>query len=80
MAFFDSEEDPRVHSRVQEYPDKSRCYECGEEGHLSYECPKNLVRQSGPNLSSLKLLSSFKAHSFLNGLLTCGCSLGPNRV
>lgn len=23
------------------YKDKSRCYECCEEGHLSYECPKN---------------------------------------
>ncbi|KAK0593443.1 hypothetical protein LWI29_036723 [Acer saccharum] len=23
------------------YKDKSKCYECGEEGHLSYECPKN---------------------------------------
>ncbi|XP_002529595.3 U11/U12 small nuclear ribonucleoprotein 31 kDa protein [Ricinus communis] len=27
------------------YKDKSRCYECGEIGHLSYECPKN---QLGP--------------------------------
>ncbi|KAM2157458.1 hypothetical protein ACFX1R_043033 [Malus domestica] len=27
--------------RKREYKDKSRCYECGEEGHLSYECPKN---------------------------------------
>lgn len=27
------------------YKDKSRCYECGEEGHLSYECPRN---QLGP--------------------------------
>ncbi|CAN1139715.1 U11/U12 small nuclear ribonucleoprotein 31 kDa protein [Linum perenne] len=27
------------------YLDKSRCYECGEGGHLSYECPKN---QLGP--------------------------------
>jgi U11/U12 small nuclear ribonucleoprotein SNRNP31 len=23
------------------YKDKSRCYECGEGGHLSYRCPKN---------------------------------------
>lgn len=29
---------------VQDYKDKSRCYECGEGGHLSYECPKNVVR------------------------------------
>ncbi|XP_054811863.1 U11/U12 small nuclear ribonucleoprotein 31 kDa protein-like [Prosopis cineraria] len=27
------------------YKDKSRCYECGESGHLSYECPRN---QLGP--------------------------------
>ncbi|KAK4253855.1 hypothetical protein QN277_010478 [Acacia crassicarpa] len=27
------------------YKDKSRCYECGEGGHLSYECPRN---QLGP--------------------------------
>ncbi|KAL2538756.1 U11/U12 small nuclear ribonucleoprotein 31 kDa protein [Forsythia ovata] len=25
------------------YKDKSRCYECGEEGHLSYECSKNFL-------------------------------------
>lgn len=25
------------------YPDKSRCFECGEEGHLSYQCPKNAL-------------------------------------
>lgn len=23
------------------YKDKSRCYECGESGHLSYCCPRN---------------------------------------
>ncbi|GJU67297.1 U11/U12 small nuclear ribonucleoprotein 31 kDa protein [Tanacetum coccineum] len=23
------------------YKDKTRCYECGEGGHLSYECPRN---------------------------------------
>ena len=27
--------------RRKEYKDKSRCYECGELGHLSYKCPKN---------------------------------------
>lgn len=31
--------------RKRVYKDKSRCYECGAEGHLSYECPKN---QLGP--------------------------------
>ncbi|KQJ91360.1 U11/U12 small nuclear ribonucleoprotein 31 kDa protein [Brachypodium distachyon] len=31
--------------RRREYRDKSHCYECGEEGHLSYECPRN---QLGP--------------------------------
>lgn len=25
------------------YKDKSRCYECGESGHLSYRCPKNTL-------------------------------------
>lgn len=29
--------------RKKVYKDKSRCYECGEEGHLSYECPKNFL-------------------------------------
>lgn len=25
------------------YADKQRCYECGEEGHLSYKCPINVL-------------------------------------
>nr|CDS15708.1 zinc finger CCHC type and RNA binding [Echinococcus granulosus] len=29
--------------RHREYPDKSRCYECGENGHLSYTCPNNVL-------------------------------------
>ncbi|CAN6487062.1 unnamed protein product [Victoria cruziana] len=31
--------------RRRVYKDKSRCYECGDAGHLSYECPRN---QLGP--------------------------------
>jgi U11/U12 small nuclear ribonucleoprotein SNRNP31 len=27
----------------KKYPDKTRCYECGEHGHLSYKCPKNVL-------------------------------------
>lgn len=29
--------------RRRDYPDKSRCYECGEFGHLSYSCPNNML-------------------------------------
>ncbi|KAG0726143.1 Zinc finger CCHC-type and RNA-binding motif-containing protein 1 [Chionoecetes opilio] len=34
--------------RRREYPDKSRCYECGEGGHLSYTCPANLLGSREP--------------------------------
>lgn len=34
--------------RRKEYTDKSKCYECGEEGHLSYKCPKNLLGEREP--------------------------------
>ena len=29
--------------RRKDYPDKTRCYECGEYGHLSYKCSKNVL-------------------------------------
>ena len=29
--------------RRKTYKDKTRCYECGEYGHLSFECPKNVL-------------------------------------
>ncbi|XP_055587398.1 zinc finger CCHC-type and RNA-binding motif-containing protein 1-like [Uranotaenia lowii] len=32
----------------RDYPDKSRCYECGEEGHMSYNCPKNVLGDKSP--------------------------------
>ncbi|EDV29869.1 uncharacterized protein TRIADDRAFT_35408, partial [Trichoplax adhaerens] len=30
------------------YPDKTRCFECGEFGHLSYACPKNILGTREP--------------------------------
>lgn len=32
----------------KDYLDKTRCYECGEVGHLSYKCPKNLLGEREP--------------------------------
>ncbi|TGZ52302.1 hypothetical protein CRM22_010656 [Opisthorchis felineus] len=34
--------------RRREYPNKSRCYECGEFGHLSYKCSKNALGERVP--------------------------------
>jgi len=34
--------------RKKEYPDKSRCFECGDIGHLSYSCPKNMLGEREP--------------------------------
>lgn len=36
------------------YPDKSRCYECGEFGHLSYKCPKNALGSREPPMKNKK--------------------------
>lgn len=30
------------------YPDKTRCYECGGLGHLSYKCPSNTLGDREP--------------------------------
>lgn len=34
--------------RKRQYPDKSFCYECGQEGHLSYKCPENCLGERKP--------------------------------
>ena len=34
--------------KKKEYPDKSKCYECGEFGHLSYSCSKNVLGDREP--------------------------------
>ncbi|RMX48834.1 hypothetical protein pdam_00001565 [Pocillopora damicornis] len=40
--------------RRKNYPDKSHCYECGEYGHLSYQCPKNMLGDREPPLKKQK--------------------------
>ncbi|KMQ97195.1 zinc finger cchc-type and rna-binding motif-containing protein 1-like protein [Lasius niger] len=34
--------------RRRDYPDKSQCYECGQEGHLSYCCSNNILGPRKP--------------------------------
>uniref|UniRef100_A0A3B4XHF8 Zinc finger CCHC-type and RNA-binding motif-containing protein 1 n=1 Tax=Seriola lalandi dorsalis TaxID=1841481 RepID=A0A3B4XHF8_SERLL len=34
--------------RRRNYTDKSKCYECGDTGHLSYACPKNVLGEREP--------------------------------
>uniref|UniRef100_A0A3P9P585 Zinc finger CCHC-type and RNA binding motif 1 n=1 Tax=Poecilia reticulata TaxID=8081 RepID=A0A3P9P585_POERE len=34
--------------RRRNYTDKTKCYECGETGHLSYACPNNLLGEREP--------------------------------
>ncbi|XP_026182389.1 zinc finger CCHC-type and RNA-binding motif-containing protein 1 [Mastacembelus armatus] len=34
--------------RRRNYTDKTKCYECGDTGHLSYACPKNVLGEREP--------------------------------
>ncbi|KAK0181392.1 hypothetical protein PV327_003683 [Microctonus hyperodae] len=34
--------------RKRDYPDKSQCWECGEKGHLSYQCTHNTLGPRDP--------------------------------
>lgn len=34
--------------RRRDYPDKTQCYECGQEGHLSYCCSNNALGPRKP--------------------------------
>ncbi|XP_029901403.1 zinc finger CCHC-type and RNA-binding motif-containing protein 1 [Myripristis murdjan] len=34
--------------RRRNYTDKTKCYECGDVGHLSYACPKNMLGEREP--------------------------------
>lgn len=52
--------------RRKDYPDKSRCYECGSEGHLSYQCPKNALgtREPPPKKQRLRKRKSDEPKQF----------------
>ncbi|CAH8503331.1 unnamed protein product [Heterobilharzia americana] len=41
--------------RRREYPNKSRCYECGAHGHLSYKCEKNSLGEREQPVKKRKL-------------------------
>lgn len=49
------------------YEDKTRCYECGEEGHLSYECPKNTLgfRKPPPKKKKKKIAMKVNVKCFM---------------
>ena len=49
--------------RRRDYPDKSQCYECGEEGHLSYNCRNNTLGPRVPPLKKTRIKKKHKANS-----------------
>ncbi|XP_076243316.1 zinc finger CCHC-type and RNA-binding motif-containing protein 1 isoform X4 [Calliopsis andreniformis] len=49
--------------RRKDYPDKSQCYECGEEGHLSYNCRNNTLGPRNPPLKKIRTRKKLKASS-----------------
>lgn len=53
------------------YKDKTRCYECGDFGHLSYNCPKNTL---GDRLQPEKKKKVKKAKSQLRSKLVASSS------
>ncbi|XP_008549792.1 zinc finger CCHC-type and RNA-binding motif-containing protein 1 [Microplitis demolitor] len=40
--------------RRRDYPDKSKCWECGEPGHLSYACEQNTLGPRDPPPKKIK--------------------------
>lgn len=41
--------------RRRDYPDKSQCYECGQEGHLSYCCSNNTFGPRKPPTKKVRI-------------------------
>jgi U11/U12 small nuclear ribonucleoprotein SNRNP31 len=40
--------------RRRDYPDKTKCYECGEYGHLSYKCTRNVLGEREAPLKKVR--------------------------
>ncbi|CAH8512064.1 unnamed protein product [Schistosoma margrebowiei] len=49
--------------RRREYPNKSRCYECGSFGHLSYKCEKNSLGEREQPVKKRKVRKKLNSHS-----------------
>ncbi|XP_076167778.1 zinc finger CCHC-type and RNA-binding motif-containing protein 1 isoform X2 [Ptiloglossa arizonensis] len=49
--------------RRRDYPDKSQCYECGEEGHLSYNCRNNTLGPRNPPLKKIRIRKKHKGNN-----------------
>ncbi|XP_012527928.1 zinc finger CCHC-type and RNA-binding motif-containing protein 1 [Monomorium pharaonis] len=41
--------------RRRDYPDKSQCYECGQQGHLSYCCTNNALGSREPPAKKVRI-------------------------
>lgn len=59
--------------RKREYTDKSFCYECGKEGHLSYKCPENCLgeRQRPPKKKKKRNLNDKERFNIVRKKNSC---------
>lgn len=46
--------------RRKDYPDKSQCYECRKEGHLSYQCTQNTLGPREPPAKKVRIRNKNK--------------------
>ncbi|XP_044014321.1 zinc finger CCHC-type and RNA-binding motif-containing protein 1-like [Aphidius gifuensis] len=53
--------------RRREYPDKSQCWECGQEGHLSYQCSQNTLGPRTPPPKKIRIRKKSKNQTSANG-------------